>query len=204
MMRNSQGKPYVVGIMGGVGSGKSELLNHLRKKYDAKVFEADSIARDCMLPGTKCMNQIRQSFPDCLFDEDGSIRKNEMSDYIFREPDARKQINQIVHPTVISYILEEISKLQPGDFAVIESAIMLEAELDQYCDELWYVYTKQELRCERLAKSRGYSIEKTKAIMDSQCSEMEYKNKADVILNNNYELKDLIRQVDGLLKTRER
>ncbi|MBP7320831.1 MAG: dephospho-CoA kinase [Lachnospiraceae bacterium] len=204
MMQNKQNRPYVIGVMGGVGSGKSELLNYLKQTYHAEIFEADIIAKQCMDPETACMQQIRQQFPESLFYPDGSIHKEKMADYIFHNPQARVTMNQIVHPTVVEWIIRRIEQLQPDVLAVIESAIMIEAGLDRFCDELWYVYTDQDIRSERLNKSRGYSLEKTKAIIDSQLSEEEYRNRADAILNNNSDLEHLKKQIDELLQSRER
>ncbi len=204
MMQNKQNKPYVIGVMGGVGSGKSELLNYLKESYQAKIFEADLIAKECMNPETECMQRIRQHFPSSLFYPDGSIHKEKMADYIFHNPQARVTMNQIVHPSVVEWIVQRIEQLYPESIAVVESALMIEAGLDQFCDELWYVYTDQNIRSERLNKSRGYSLEKTKAIIDSQCSEEEYRNRADAILNNNSDLEHLKKQVDELLQSRER
>ena len=204
MMQNRQSGAYVIGIMGGVGSGKSELLSYLKQSYLAEIIEADEVARECMLPGTDCMKRIHEHFPSSLFQENGAIHKDKMADYIFRNPDARLIMNQIVHPSVVQQIVTYVESLSPDKLVVIESALMIEAGLDKYCDELWYVYVDQNIRCERLAQSRGYSKEKTIAIIQSQCSEEVYRNKADVILNNNDDLENLKKQVDGLLKSRER
>ena len=204
MMQNKQKKPHIIGIMGGVGSGKSELLLYLKQEYQAEIFEADLIAKQCMNPETECMQQIRQHFPKSLFHEDGSIHKENMADYIFHNPQARETMNQIVHPSVVEWIIKRIEQLPPDTIAVVESALMIEAGLDQFCDDLWYVYADQKIRSERLNKSRGYSPEKTQAIIDSQCSEEEYRNRADAVLNNNSDLDDLKKQVDELLRSRER
>lgn len=204
MMQNKQEGPHIIGIMGGVGSGKSELLTYLKQEYQAVIFEADLIAKECMNPETECMQQIRQHFPTSLFQSDGLIHKEKMADYIFHNPQARETMNQIVHPSVVEWIVQRIKQLHPDTLAVVESAVMIEAGLDRFCDELWYVYTDQNIRAERLSSSRGYSLEKTKAIIKSQCSEEEYRKRADVVLNNNSDLEHLRRQVDELLQSRER
>ena len=204
MKQSSDKKTRIIGVMGGIGSGKSELLKYLEMEYHAYIIIADRVAEMFMQPGTECMNSLKKEFPEHLFSEDGNIIKSQLADYIFQNPEEREHINRLVHPVVVRWIQEEILKYPKGSIVMIESALLLEAKINEFCDEVWYVYAKKEVRSKRLLASRGYSIEKIQTIMNVQRSEEEFLEFADVVIDNNDGICKMKEQVDALLLVRER
>lgn len=166
-----------IGITGGVGAGKSAVLDYLATKHGVRVMLADEIAHELMEPGTDCYEQIRQAFPEHdIYKEDGHFDRIKLAKVIFSDENKRAGMNGIVHPAVKAYVIAEAKReRQEGTLAllVLEAALLIEEHYDEICDELWYIYTREEIREARLMESRGYSREKVQQIFSSQLKEAE-------------------------------
>ena len=177
-----------IGITGGVGAGKSAILEYIAEHYNAKVMLADEIAHDLMMPGTKCYDTIKEAFgAEDIFLQDGSFDRLKMAQVIFSDETKREQMNGIVHPAVREYILEvyEAEKTKGAlDFLILEAALLIEEHYDEICDELWYIYADEETRMERLKQNRGYSEEKCRSIFRNQLSEEEFSDHCDFEIDN--------------------
>ena len=178
-----------LGITGGVGAGKSEILAYLRGHYNGKVMLADNIAHDLMEPGTECYDRLRRRFgTEKIWEADGRIHRPAMARMIFSDSSKREALNGIVHPAVKQYVTEQVKKAREKgclDFVVLEAALLIEEQYDKICDELWYIYTSPENRKKRLMASRGYSEEKIQSIFDSQLPEETYRACCREVIDNN-------------------
>lgn len=188
-----------IGITGGVGAGKSAILNYISKNYDAKVMLADEIAHDLMMPGTKCYDTIKKTFgtEDILL-PDGNLDRMKMAQVIFSDAKKREQMNGIVHPAVKEYVLEIYRKEQAEqrlDYLILEAALLIEEHYDEICDELWYIYTSEENRRKRLKADRGYSDEKIDGIFKSQLTKEEYRRHCKQVIDNNGSVEDTFLQI---------
>lgn len=192
-----------IGITGGVGAGKSQVLKYLSEKPGVKVMLADEIAHELMKSGTDCYNKIiEKSNGTDLICEDGSFDKKKLSKFMFSNGDNLKMINSIVHPAVKKYVKDTYKReLELGEtkVLVLEAALLIEEKYNEICDELWYIYTSEENRSKRLKNSRGYSDKRIKDIMKSQLSEQEFRENTDKIIDNNGSLEDMYKQIDKLL-----
>ena len=204
MKQNKEKQTKVIGVMGGVGSGKTALLNYLEVQYGAIVIMADRVAEMIMQPGTETMDSLRCDFPPSMFLDNGEIHKSKLAEHIFQHPEERLKINQVVHPAVVQWIKNKLITIPAGSFVVLESALLMEARMDVFCDEVWYIFADKKMRTQRLIDSRGYSIEKIQAIMDAQCSEQEFLAGADAIIDNTGDIDKMKAQVDALLLVREK
>ena len=175
-----------IGITGGVGAGKSAILEYIAEHYNAKVMLADEIAHDLMMPGTKCYDTIKEAFgAEDIFLQDGSFDRLKMAQVIFSDETKREQMNGIVHPAVREYILEvyEAEKTKGAlDFLILEAALLIEEHYDEICDELWYIYTSEENRRERLRENRGYSDEKIDGIFAVIAQVVMYQETRTVLI----------------------
>ena len=121
-----------IGITGGVGSGKSTVLDVIEDKLNAKVYRADDIAKDLMLPGTECYDRIVSVFGDENIFARGKAKRfdeKRLAELIFSDDVKREKINAIVHPAVKEYILSEVSKeraLGRRDYVFFEAALLIE------------------------------------------------------------------------------
>lgn len=189
----------VLGITGGVGCGKSTLLSMLEKKKGAKVILADNLGHEVMEPGTECYEQIVTLLGSSILDEKGHIKREKMAQIIYGDDEKRRQVNEIVHPSVKKEIKERIRMWQAEPLVVVETALMFESGCDAYCDEVWGIFTDPEIRIDRLSKSRGYSREKSLSIMQKQMSYEELKQKCSQVLFNDEDPDKLWEQIKELL-----
>lgn len=188
----------VIGLTGGVGCGKSTVMDYLKKRYHAYIIESDKVAKEIMNPGNKVYDEIVKAFPEVL--DAGEIDRNKLAQIVFADKDNLLRLNAITHPGTINEILRRMKKAE-NDIIVIESAILLGSGLENYCDELWFVYCDLETRIERLMLGRGYSREKSISIINSQPSDEEYNRFADEYIDNSHSENDTKEQIDMILGT---
>lgn len=196
-----------IGVTGGVGAGKSEILSYLGKKTGVRVMLADEIAHELMEAGTDCYKSLRQTFNDeDIWNSDGSFNREKLAKVIFSDKQKRDIMNSMVHPAVKEYVIrqQEYEK-ERGELSllVLEAALLIEEHYDKICDELWYIYTSEENRRDRLKASRGYSDEKIDNIFKSQLSEEEYRKYCAVVINNNGSVEAAFEQIDKALVNEE-
>lgn len=193
-----------IGITGGVGAGKSAILDYLDSKPDIRVMLADNIAHDIMEPGTSCYNELKNLFDDSIFEDDGQINKNKMAAAIFNDSSLRDRLNAIVHPAVKEYVIEQYEyekKAGKINWLILEAALLIEEHYDEICDELWYIYTSEENRRLRLKESRGYSDSKIDSIFASQLSEKDYRNSCQQCIDNNGTVEQTYNQIEDIIKS---
>lgn len=183
---------YVIGLTGGVGSGKSYVAQRLSEIYGAKLLIADELAHIVMEKGTSCHKKIVESFGREILGDCDEIDRKKMADIIFKDNNARKKLNDIVHPEVINYIKKYIDDRKDREgIIILETAIMYESNCDKFCDEVWYVYVPADIRIKRLSDNRGYSEEKSRAIISKQKDDQFFIEKADRIIKNDASFKEL-------------
>ena len=196
-----------IGITGGVGAGKSEILHYLETKDGVKVMLADEIAHELMLPGTECYQKLKDMFSDeDIWNEDGSFDRKKLAAVIFSDEKKRDALNGIVHPAVKKYIRTVADTERENGvlkILVLEAALLIEEHYDEICDELWYIYTSEENRRERLKLNRGYSDEKIDNIFASQLPESTYREVCKAEIDNNHLPEDAFCQIDELMKARQ-
>ena len=194
----------VIGITGGVGAGKSAILEYLEKNYKAKNLIADEIAHDLMEPGTECYEKLLRILPVEVYQEDHEhIDRKALAKELFASKELREKVNGIVHPAVKDFIRGEIAeqrKMGSLDYLIIEAALLIEDHYDEICDELWYIYTTEENRKVRLMETRGYSEEKVEQIFKSQLSEEVYRQKCQVVIDNNGTKEESFYQIAQVMK----
>ncbi len=204
----------IIGVTGGVGAGKSEILHYIETHYNARVLLADEAAHAIEAPGGAIYEpliQLLERYPVPVTDgaeaapitlPDGMINKPEMARRIFSVPELLDQVNQLVHPAVKTYILDESAREKKAgrlDFFIVEAALLIEGGYKEHLDELWYIYCDENERRRRLRASRGYSDEKIDNILRSQLSEQEFRDNADVVIDNSGSIEAACAQVDAAL-----
>ena len=173
----------IIGVMGGVGSGKSTVLNYLENNYEANIIEADKVAKEVMLPGNDVYNEIVKTFPEVIVDN--KIDSKKLAEIVFNDKEQLEKLNSITHPGAVKEIISRI-KSSKNRIIVVESAILLGSGVEQYCDELWFVFCNRDTRIKRLIQTRGYSKEKCISVIESQPADEEYNKGADEFIDNSY------------------
>lgn len=192
----------VIGITGGVGAGKSRILNYLEEKYQARILMADQAAHRVKEKGQSCYEPLVRLLGREVLDEQGEIHKGRMAAMIFSEQKLLLQVNEIIHPEVRKYILGQIElerKKGEAKFFFLEAALLIEEHYDEICDELWYIYAEDSIRISRLMESRGYSREKALQIMKGQLLEEEFRKGCQFVIDNSGKLESALEQIDRKL-----
>ena len=192
-----------IGITGGVGAGKSTVLDFLEQEYQAYVMKADEIGHLVMEPGQSCYKPVIALFGKQIIKNDKTIDRRLVSDVVFSHPDMLEKLNHIIHPAVKEYILRQLDlKKEEGQrICVVEAALLLEDHYEEFCDTVWYIHTDSEIRIRRLMESRGYTREKSMSIIASQAPEEFFRAHTDYVVTNNADLEETWQQIrEGIKK----
>ncbi len=183
----------VIGITGGIGSGKSTVMYMLEKKYGAVIILADKLGHLAMEKGSSTYNKMINEFGAQILDCEGQIDRAVLSDILMADKEKLNMQNSIVHPFVINKIKEIIAESRTGDkeLVCVESAILFEAGCDSLCDEVWLVTADANVRVERLMRDRGYDREKAHAFMNRQKPDSYYMEKCSRVIYNNGDIENL-------------
>ena len=192
----------ILGITGGIGTGKSTVLNILKEKYDFLVLESDKIAHEVMNPGNSAYNEIVEYFGDSILNEDKTINRKMMSEIVFNDKDKLNKLNSIVHPAVIKRISDTIEqeKLNGKENFVIEAALLIESGCSKICDRVWYIYADTEVRIERLMKSRNMTRKQIEDVMKNQMKNEFFRDNTTDIVDNSNSIEDTYTRVQKLLE----
>ena len=192
-----------IGITGGVGAGKSTVLDFLEQEYQAYVMKADEIGHLVMEPGQSCYEPVIALFGKQVIKNDKTIDRRLVSDVVFSHPDMLEKLNHIIHPAVKEYIRRQLAlKKEEGQrICVVEAALLLEDHYEEFCDTVWYIHTDSEIRIRWLMESRGYTREKSMSIIASQAPEEFFRAHTDYVVTNNADLEETWQQIrEGIKK----
>ena len=188
----------VYGITGGAGTGKSEVIKMLQQNFGGCVIMSDEVARELMQKGNISYQLIVEYFGRDILMDDGEIDRKKLADHVFNHKEALEKLNSMTHP----YVKDEIRKLiaeaeASGEcrFVALESAILLECRYEDICDEFWYVYTKPEIRRQRMKETRNYSDEKVDSVMRNQQPDEVFFEQCSFVIKNNTTLSDVYAQL---------
>lgn len=189
----------VIGITGGVGSGKSKLLEYIKAHYSCCIVLADDVANQLKEPGEACYEQVVGMLGRECVGADGRIRRDKMAERIFGDKELLQKINAVIHPAVKEYItqkIEEEKKKGEKDFFFLEAALLIEGSYEAVTEEMWYIHTEEAVRRARLRAGRNYSDEKIDSILRAQLSEECYRRHCSTVIDNSRELADAYEQID--------
>lgn len=192
----------IIGITGGIGTGKSTVLHIMEQETGVYIVETDRLAHTLMEPGQKAYEKIVETFGTQILLEDRTIDRTGLGRVVFGDAGKLEQLNAIVHPAVKEYIIADIeAKRKSGvvDFYVIEAALLIEDGYKAICDELWYIYVDREERIRRLIAGRGGDRAKYESVMENQATEEYYIANCDVVIHNEESLEKTANIVKELL-----
>lgn len=191
----------VLGITGGVGSGKSEVLNYLREAYGAVVCQMDETAKRLQEKGTGCFRKIAEAFGPEIIGADGELDRKKLGARVFSDPEQLRLLNSIVHPEVLRSVSADIRKhTEEGTPLYVVEAALLPDVGGELCDEIWYIYASEEVRRERLKASRHYSDEKITDMIASQPSEETFRRACTAVIDNSGTFENTERQIGERLR----
>jgi dephospho-CoA kinase len=172
---------YLIGLMGNIGSGKSTVLAML-EQLGARIVDADDLVHEVMDRGTPVWQAIVDTFGEAVLDEEGRIDRRKLGSLVFEDPQALKQLEEIVHPAVDESFWQLIGNAEEPVIA-LEAVKLLQSAVRQRLDSLWLVTCPEEDRLRRLVEGRGLEEEQTQW--------------ADVIIDNGGTLEQTWEQVEA-------
>jgi dephospho-CoA kinase len=191
----------VIGITGGIASGKSSVSQFIQTELKCTVIDADLAARTVVEPEEDAYYQVIQAFGEEILQADGSINRAKLGEIIFNDKDKRMILNSIVHPAVRQEMLKQKeAAFQRGETAVfMDIPLLFESKLTSMVDQTLLVYVDDIIQKERLMKRNGYTDAEAIARIQSQMPLAEKKILADAVIDNNGDFSETERQVKEVL-----
>ena len=195
----------IIGVTGGVGSGKSEVLHYLSQKHSAGIIRLDDLGRRMLDPDGEGYAAAIRIFGNEIVNSDGSLSREKIAAIVYSDREKRFRLNALIHPAVKKAACLELEKFRKEDvrLAAIEAALILEEHYDEICDEVWYIYADEKTRAARLTQERGYSSDKTNAIMESQLSDSAFRRRSTFVIDNSGSFEDTKKAIDRLLDRKD-
>ena len=196
----------VIGVLGGVGSGKSEAVKYLELKYNAYTIKADELAHRLYKKGQPGYKAVIRICGKPVLDDNREISRGKLASLLYQNPQLLSEINKSIHPMVYRKTMDLITeyKRRHKKGLIVYEAAIIPNNTVKYIDEYWYVYTPREIRVKRLKDTRGYTDDRIKEIMKNQPTEADYRAVADEVLVNDGNLAKMKEQIDEIIKHSER
>jgi len=186
----------IIGLTGGIGSGKSTVAGLFRSK-GIEIIDADLVAREVVDPGEPALDQIAAYFGDSVLDQQGALRRDELRKRVFADSSARVWLEQLLHPLIEQRIRQQLAACQ-SDYCILMSPLLLETDQRALVDRILVVDVGRETQLQRTLQRDTSSRETIEAIIDVQLSRHDRIELADDVIDNDGEVLDLAHQVDRL------
>jgi dephospho-CoA kinase len=189
----------VIGLTGGIGSGKSTVSQYL-KELGAVIIDADKVGHEAFQPATEAWREVVATFGRDILTPNGEIDRKKLGAIVFDNPPALTQLNRIMHPKMRDMMKAQIDEYRRQGVAVVvlEAAILIEANWTPLVDEVWVTIAPDSAVLERLKKQRGLAEEQTLSRIRSQLSNEERLKHADVVITNEGNLGEVKARVKEL------
>ena len=176
---------FVLGLTGGIGSGKSAASQWFEAQ-GITVVDADVVAREVVEIGQPALAQIQQAFGDWVLLEDGSLNRRALREYIFQSPEARKTLESITHPAIRTSIIQQLHAAQ-SPYAILVSPLLFETNQHELTQHTLLIDATIELQIERASQRDGQNIEQIRNIIAAQMSREQKQAMADdIVLNDGH------------------
>lgn len=192
----------IVGLTGGVASGKTAVSRVLREE-GAYIIDADQIARELVQPHKPAWNELVRAFGKEILQEDGSIHRRKLADKVFTDPEQRKALNQILHPRIKEEMdrrTKEIGQKDPEAIVVIDAPLLVELGVYRKVDQLIVITSTQMQQMERLKERDGRSPEEALRLFSSQMPVEEKVKLADFVIRNEGSLEETKKRAKEVFK----
>lgn len=192
----------LIGLTGGIASGKSTTSNYLKDKGYI-VLDADVYAKKIMEPGQVAYENIVDYFGPEIVNKDRTINRKTLGNLVFNNKDKLTQLNQFTHPEVKRLMKKDQDKYLPDNHVFLDIPLLFENNRHEMCDLVITVYVTYKNQLERLMARNGFSEEEARSRIASQMDLEEKKKRSDVVFDNNETKEALYKQIDGFLSNLE-
>jgi dephospho-CoA kinase len=188
---------HKIGLTGGIGSGKSTVAKLLEEK-GAVLVSADLLGHEVYLPGKPAYDDIVEAFGPGVVAEDGTIDRKKLGPIVFSDPANLTRLNEITHPRIASLARERLAELEAAghQVAVLEAAILFEADWESLVDEIWVTVLEPEIAAQRTAERGGLDPAEVLKRIKSQMTNEERISRSDIVISTEGALSDTIGRTD--------
>ena len=188
----------IIGLTGGIATGKTTVANYLASAYNLPIFDADIYARDAVSVGSPILSAIAQRYGSDILLPDGNLNRQKLGEIIFARPDERNWVEGVIHPQVGDRFLSAIAQ-SSAPTLVLVIPLLFEVQMTHLMTEIWVVSCSQSQQLQRLMQRNHLTQEQAQARINSQMPIAEKAARADVVLDNSSTLEILLQQVDAAL-----
>lgn len=196
---NLKGEMFVIGLTGGIGTGKTQVSGFL-ESLGAAIINADLVGHETYQPGTEGWSEVVGAFGEGVLAPTGEVDRKKLGTVVFNDEGSLKRLNAIIHPRIRETVKERIKGLgkEAREVVVVEAALLLEAKWTGLVDEVWVTTSPKDQVALRLKSRNNMDEEAVRARIRSQMSQADRVAHADVVVDNNgslAELRDKVRQL---------
>ncbi|HQA07833.1 MAG TPA: dephospho-CoA kinase [Syntrophomonadaceae bacterium] len=184
----------IIGLTGGIASGKSTVARTLRE-LGATVIDADEIAHSVIEPGKPAWEDIVKKFGSHILKPDQTIDREKLGAIVFNDPELLQELNQITHPRIaeqFKHMIRTLRNQQSDTILFMEVPLLYETHLERICDEVWVVWVDEETQIQRLMKRDNLLREDAIKRIDAQMSLDEKARRADLVIDNRFSVEETI------------
>ncbi|MBB6522716.1 dephospho-CoA kinase [Pseudoteredinibacter isoporae] len=186
----------VIGLTGGIGSGKTAVSDRFALKGIA-IVDADIASRTVVEPGKPALAEIAAHFGDEVILESGELNRAKLREIVFADPSQREQLEAMTHPRIRDEIVSGLQSAR-SPYVILASPLLMETDQHQMCDRILLVDVPEDIQLQRASSRDGVSVEQIKAIMAAQTSREKRRQNADDIIVNDRDLNWLDEEVERL------
>ncbi|QSV61969.1 MAG: dephospho-CoA kinase [Dolichospermum sp. DL01] len=188
----------LIGLTGGIATGKSTVANYLATTYNLPILDADIYARDAVSVGSPILSQIAEKYGTEIILSDGNLNRSKLGEIIFHQPEERYWVERVIHPYVRSCFAKAINE-SSANTLILVIPLLFEANLENLVNQIWVVSCSSQQQKERLIERNNLTPEQAAARINSQLPIAEKIARADVVLDNSANLESLLQQIDKVL-----
>ncbi len=185
----------IIGLTGGIATGKTTVVNYLASAYNVPILDADIYARDAVSTGSPILDAIAQRYGEEILLEDGKLNRQMLGEIIFNHPEERHWVEDLIHPYVRDRFLKAIA-VSVAPTLVLVIPLLFEADMTDLVTEIWVVRCSEPQQLQRLIQRNQLSREQAQARIKSQLNIDEKASRADIVLENTSTLEALMKQAD--------
>ncbi|KZL51700.1 dephospho-CoA kinase [Nodularia spumigena CENA596] len=186
----------IIGLTGGIATGKTTVANYLASAYNLPVFDADIYARDAVAVGSPILNAIAQRYGEQILLPDGSLNREKLGTIIFAQPDERHWIESLIHPYVVERFEQAIIAKSSSPTLLLVIPLLFEAQMTDLVTEIWVVRCSELQQLQRLIQRNHLTPIQAQARINSQLSLSEKAARANIVLDNSSTLESLLKEID--------
>lgn len=192
----------IIGLTGGIGTGKSTVSKFLSEQNFA-IVDADLISREVVEPGKPLLKELEEAFGSEIINDDGSLNRKGLAAIVFNDVDQRKLMDSIMHKEILAEMrrcMEEYQEQGTHQGIIIDAPLLFEIGLEKWCDQVWLVTADMDIRIQRVCARDNAVPAEVEARIRNQMSDDEKRKLSDEILDNSGTLEHLHKQITELLQ----